>query len=69
MQEPYFSIKDRLLNPLRWGQLAVHLLYKGALKTFFPQYWETTNIFHPGGTECVLSTNLSAHAVLGCASL
>ena len=68
MQKPDFSIRDRLLNPLRWGQLAVHLLYNGTLALFFPKYWETTNIFHHGGVECVLSAT-SNHTLPGCASL
>ena len=46
-------MKDRLLDPLRWGQLAARLIYDGVLRLVFNKYWEITNIYHHGGVEYV----------------
>lgn len=54
MQKPNSSIRDRLLDPLRLAQLGAHWVYEKTLRHFYPQYWEITNIYHHGGTKCVL---------------
>ena len=58
LQEPKFSIVDRLFDPLRLVQLAVYLVYKGALYLFFRNYWQITTIYNHGGVEYVPQTCL-----------
>ena len=53
LQKPSFSIVDRLLDPLRYVQLAVVLIYKTTLYLFLHKYWEITNIYHHGGVMYV----------------
>ena len=61
MQKPdeVTSIVERLFDPLHWGQLAVHLVYEGAIYLAFHKYWEITNIYTHGGVEYVPSTWLT----------